>query len=146
MLISKVTFNLFPVLKLFFYLSLDTHFLHLNNEQAVRNHHMSVARIWWSLHCMLTHTHSETFRGSEAWSTIQRDIKGTKLSWPFSFISQWANILFPSLTLHFFQITFCVCVCVWCGCIYICLFLQNQPHVQVHLNKLECCGKVHLFQ
>ncbi len=22
----------------------------------------------------------------------------------------------------------------------------SSPHIQVHLNKLECCGKVHLFQ
>ncbi len=31
----------------------------------------------------------------------------------------------------------CVCVCV---CIYI------YTYIQVHLNKLECHGKVHLFQ
>ncbi len=25
-------------------------------------------------------------------------------------------------------------------------FIYSRPHIQVHLNKLECRGKVHLFQ
>ncbi len=25
-------------------------------------------------------------------------------------------------------------------------YLHQHIHIQVHLNKLECCGKVHLFQ
>lgn len=88
-----------------FFSGIDAHVLYLNNEQAVRNNHLSGGTVWWSLHWIDTHTHTQTYRGSKALSMIQRGIKGSKLSWQFNFISRWANILFPSLSP--FQITFC---------------------------------------
>ncbi len=50
--------------------------------------------------------------------------------------------LYTGLFMHMLQVVFIFCVSLW----------QNYStsywcwHVQVHLNKLECHGKVHLFQ
>ncbi len=49
--------------------------------------------------------------------------------------------MWSSIRIHVSEIHLCTCL------VYVEWFIPvMHMELQVHLNKLECCGKVHLFQ